>query len=237
MDKKTKIVPAEMEPGYARDEAKKIVADQLEEKGEKEYANLEGFDPSKLKVEPEIAQHYNLELNEFEVTHPVKGYHYLWGRIDYRSHMEVMSRAQRYLGTNVPGFELVDGPKDKFPECWHLRAEDGTRRIGDCQLYRVPEQVYRAISVKQQLSAAARNAGVAANVLARAARYPKYVRAMETEGDPIDALRERAHRHGGIPREQYDAAMIESLAFHEMDSDIREGNLHGIPLNKAIHKE
>lgn len=237
MEKAKKIIPAELPAGHAREEAKKIVADQLAEQIEHESGDGATFDPSVLEVENEIAQHYNMSLNEFEVMDPVEGYDYLWGRCDYRSHMEIMSRAQRYLGMGVRGYELVSGPKERFPECWDLKAPDGTRRIGDCQLYRVKREVHHAIEVKQALAAKARDLGVSQNVLARAAKYPKYVRATEVQGNPIDYLRNRAQAHGGIPREAFDREMVETLVIHQIAEDAKKGNIHGLPLNRAVPKE
>lgn len=236
MARPKKIIPAELPAGAPRNEAKAIVADQLAEQGEKEFANVTAFDPSKLEIENEIAQHYNTATNEFEVTDAVEGYCYLWGRRHPKSHAEIMSRVGRYLGNRIPGYELVSGPQEKFPECWQLRAEDGTRRIGDVQLYRVRKQVWDALQECYARDAKAREMGVSSGLMSRAARYPRYVRATETEGDPMEFLRDRARTRGGIPREAYDRAVIESLTVHKIAEDARTGNLHGIPLDRAIRK-
>lgn len=233
MPRKKKLIPAEMPAGAARNEAKAIVADQLAEQAEHEGANMESFDGSKVSmkaVENEIAQHFNFVTNEFEVTNARDGYCYLWGRIHPNSHAEILSRVGRYLGAGIPGYELVNGPEDKFPECWHLRTETGTRRIGDVQLYRVNARVWQALQDKMQLINRAREAGVSSSLLARAARYPRYVRAVETEGDPMEYMRDRARSRGGIPRSQYDAEVIKTLAVHKLVEDARDGKLYGMEM-------
>lgn len=233
-----KIIPANLPAGHSREEAKKAVADQQAEEIEKLSENMGGFDPSTVfEVENEIAQNYNLNTNEFEVVDAVEGYSYLWGRISYKSHNEIMSRAQRYLGNRVPGYELVSGPKAEFPECWNLRQADGTRRIGDVQLYRVRAEVYRAIRARQDLTAQARHLGIStAAIIAHAERYPRYVHVTETKGNPIDYIRERARSRGGIPREAFDREMVQSLAVHQMAEDAKAGNLHGLPMERAVRK-
>jgi len=244
-----RIIPADMPAGHSRDEAKRLVADQQAEAIEQMSGDNATFDPSILSLdslENEIASNYNTVTNEFEVTDAVEGYSYLWGRYeikgrpDYSSHFEIMSRAQRLLGGRVPGYELVNGPQERFPECWHLRAVDGTRRIGDCQLYRVRKQIAAAIEVKQQMVAKAKELGVGANVLAHAAqanRRRHYVEATVTDGNPINYIRERARSHGGIPREAFDREMITTLAEHKIAEDARTGNLYGIPVERAVPRK
>lgn len=245
IDKKERIIPAEIPAGHRREEAKKLVTDQQDEAIEQMAGDDAAFDPSVLDLDNcdnEILQNYNTATNEFEVVDARPEYAYLWGRYeikgrpDYSSHFEIMSRAQRLLGSRVPGYELVNGPRERFPECWHLRAADGTRRIGDCQLYRVRKEVARAIEVKQSMNAKAREMGVGAQVLAYAAKHSRYVHANLTDGNPIDYIRERARSHGGIPRETFDQQMIQTLAVHKIAEDARTGNLYGIPVERAVRK-
>lgn len=232
----TKINPSELPAGAARDEAKAIVKDQLEEEIDRRSQEGGAFDPAEFEIDNEIAQNYNFVTNEFEVIHPVAGYTYLWGRKDMRSHMEIMTRVQRYMGNNIKGYELVKGDRKDFPECWHLKSVDGTRVIGDCQLYRVPTPVYHELRRRQDLLAKARDMGVSAGALEYAARHPNYVHVHETDGDPIEAMRGRAQQHG-MSRAQYDREMAMSLAVHKMAEDARDGNLYGMPVEKAVPRK
>jgi hypothetical protein len=231
-----KTVPADMPAGHSRDEAMKVVADELAEQGEKEFADVTSYSPDKLEVDNEIAQHYDFATDEFTVTDKVSGYVYLWNPANMRAHMEVMSRAARLLrDTSVRGFELVKGPKETYPECLHLKEVDGTRKVGDCQLYRIKEHVWAALVATGRMAAKAQEIGISSSLLERAARAPGYTAAHVVEGDPRQFLAQRAQR-GGMPREQFVAEMVKTEAINEMARDMRSGNLHGMPVNKAVRR-
>jgi len=236
-----RVIPADMPAGYDRDEAKRKITDQHAEAIEQMSGDNATFDPGVFDIENEIAQHYNFETNEFEVIDAVEGYSYLWGlclgSFAYQSHAEIMGRAHRLLGPRAKGYELVCGPRETFPECWEMRHVDGTRRIGDVQLYRIRSEYARAIEVKRAMRAKARELGASSQLLAKAERYSKYAGAIEVEGDPHEYYRARAQNRGGIPRKAFDREMIMTLAEHKISEDARTGNLFGIPVTKAVPKK
>jgi len=225
-----KLIPANMPAGHAKDEAKKIVTDQLAEEMEAKEATAGAYDPNDLEIDNEIARNYNPMLGGFEVIGALPDYHYVWVRDDMRSVNELLTRASRYLGTRVPGYQIVRG---KDPECRNMLDAQSYRRNGDTILAKAPIETKEAIDACIDRQNRAREMGIAEGLLEAAERNPKYVRAYAVEGDPHDIFRDRARRGGADPA-RYEQEMLASMAIHNIGEDAKTGNIKGLPLGRAI---
>lgn len=152
------LIPKDLPPGHERDEARRIVADHLEERREteNEALGIESIDASKLNkpVDNEIARHVTLQgpqAGTIEIKNAQKGYRY--ALLPASDGFGMAARANiRTMHTEARrvGWEPVSGD---MPEATDLRGNDccsGTtlRGVGDTVLYRISE--YRAQQLEER---------------------------------------------------------------------------------------
>lgn len=123
--------------GHGRDEALKLRQVALEEEAEKLAEQMIiGEIPKKfMELDREIVRH----LDQLDVTDKRPDMHYYWAnfKAEHGHHIE---------RKKLVGFEVVSGTGEDCPEGHELVTEDGTRRIGDVLLMRVPKD--RALYLK-----------------------------------------------------------------------------------------
>lgn len=152
-----KNVPTLPPPGYFRQEELKRRLEQLERVAEKltSQGNIYKVDPSKLKEEPEILKHFDFVSQTFTVTNPRPGYAYFWER-NHPTAIALRQQQGRYFlgNAHLPTWEVVTscgcagdkhGSDCSAPEAQELKQADGTRRIGDVILMRIPLEAYELI--------------------------------------------------------------------------------------------
>lgn len=141
--------PRDMPAGDARREAMRQVADDLAEEAEARSAEGGAIDPRALRIENEIAQHFN----ELSVTGALPGYEYAWINFTHQGGKMVnMKLAHRVVvdGDLVPVWEVVQGDMKEALSQKGLMA-DTTRRLGDVLLMRAPRD--RAMAWRKMMTA------------------------------------------------------------------------------------
>lgn len=199
--------PAEPEqplppPGDARRETLSRRKDALEAEAERLNEATEGaaIDPKAFEIDPEIARH----VNPIRVSRPQPGYRYCWA--NYASQHGWQVRAKSTLGWEVVTGDMVEAREHK--------AVDGTRRIGDVLLMRIPETRFAALERREEQNRLRRHVAVDAEVREIAARHGINVRS-----DPNDPIFQRyMKRHGA-----------RALARERFTTMLREGTVPGMP--------
>lgn len=159
------VAPPLADPGYARDEQLKVRQDQLEETAQtmNDTSGVEAVDPFAIMADEELQA--LLAKDGSEVSGALPGYCYMWACIEYPS----SARGIAVLGLQAVGWQVVKGDD---PEAREYRTADGTRKLGDSLLLKIPTQRKRLLDLRiDQLNA-------------------------KHEGDTNDGLRERARKMG-----------------------------------------
>jgi len=141
-EKEPKIVHKEQSQPLppAGDERREVLRkreDNLQEQAEAmaETTDAYAMDPKALKVDRELAQHYDFDENTMlKITNRNPNRRYTWGNFSSQHGIDV----RRKMGM---GWKPVSGSD---PECSELKAADGTRTIGDVMLmWTTPENKAR----------------------------------------------------------------------------------------------
>ena len=117
--------------GWKRDEALKLRKVSLEEEAEwLAEQMIVGEIPDKFReLDREIVQ----KLDRLDVEDKRNDMHYVW--VNFQS-----DHGQHVERKKLLGYEVVSGAGDDCPEAQGLITEDGTRRIGDVLLMRIPKE-------------------------------------------------------------------------------------------------
>lgn len=194
-------------PGDERREVLKERTDALEEQGEK-LANemeMEAANPAAYRPDNDLQAMIDL-LDVEDADH--EHFHYCW--------VQTGLQGRNVRAKQVQGYEVVSGP---MVEAKSLKQADGSRRIGDTLLMRIPRERYRQLRVKAENRRLAREEGVSAKAFELARKYAHTGVQVYQEGEIPDHLlkqivkRQRAQeRAGGM-----------------MDNFIRDGRVPGMP--------
>lgn len=137
--------------GHARTEELKRRTDQLEAQAEVTHANVEAIDPDSMDVERELANQFNfLDVSKADHTKFV----YKW--VNFVNNGGIMMRQSI---APPERWQIVNGD---MPEAKELASVDGTRKLGDVMLVRMPIARYRMLE-KVRSDASARQQQAAAN--------------------------------------------------------------------------
>ena len=204
------------EAGYKRDEELARRKDTLEEKIESpETPEVYPIDPKALEEDREIL-YKSIDQQMIEVTNKVDGYVYAWVYYGQNS--------QQVWAKRALGWRVVTGPD---PECIEHKEADGTRRIGDTLLMRVPYERWLqleedAVRRKQQqydgigsrlleLAEKGRSHGLKVHKDLSTVPHP-------TGGTLMDVVEKRSGAH--------------DTALKHIDKKLREGDVPGVPAPK-----
>ncbi len=125
-------------PGDERREKLAQREDALEKKAEELSEKMEAYslDPSKLKVENELAQHFDFSLKTMlKVTNAKPDRAYCWANHSAQHGFDVTAKMSI-------GWQVVKG---NDPECEEHKGTDTTRRIGDLILMWMPKDRYERL--------------------------------------------------------------------------------------------
>lgn len=196
-------------PGYKRDEELARRQDELDERMD-EAPEVYPIDESAFEEDRDIL--YELERDMLEVSNPVPGYTYCWA---YYGQNGQMVWAKKALGWRV----VSAGDK----ECEEHKEADGTRRIGDVLLMKIPTERYKLILESQRRRREAQQIGVSADVIAYAQKHGLKVHedlsTVKVGANTLmDVMQRKADRQTGAKR----------VATQYLDKKLREGNVPGV---------
>jgi len=211
----TTVIPAgeaELPPaGHQRDEALAERKDVLEEKADVLASTLETerIDPSKLKVENEIAQHFDPATTMLHVSNADSVFMYCW--VFSGMHGLMITQKQ------IEGWEVVQGESEEALEHKGIGA-DTTRRVGDTLLMRIPKDKFFVIEKRRKEQAARHNREATsfsdnAERLAQKHNIPIY-----HEGEVDERTMNRMAQ----------AASARKLAGNKVNNLIRQGRMPGV---------
>ena len=208
------MAQADLEPaGYKRDEQLARRKDDLEQRIEEKESEgvVHRMDPDAFKEDREIL-YKSIDQKMIEVTDAQPNYVYCW---TYYGGNSAMVWAKKALG-----WEVVSGD---MPECRGNLEADGTRRIGDTLLMRIPREGYEQLRARQELAAARQHDAV---------------------GSRLKELGERARGYGLKVHEDLSTVQVgpntlmdvvekrsaaEKVAMKHIDKKLREGTVPGVP--------
>jgi len=129
--------------GYERDEVLAERKDNLEQAAEEVASTLEteSINPAKLKVENEIAQHFDPATTMLQVSNADPCFMYCW---TFSGMHGLMITAKQ-----IEGWEVVQGESEEALEHQGIGA-DTTRRVGDTLLMRIPKDKFLVIDRRRK---------------------------------------------------------------------------------------
>lgn len=145
--------------GHARNEELKRRTDRLEEQAAHELQNVESIDPTAMEIERELAGHFN----ELEVQNADPAFVYKW--VNFVSNNGI---ALRQATAPPERWEIVTGT---MKEAEDLKAIDGTRKLGDVLLLRMPRKRYEILEKVRADKAALQQQGYENNLLETGRRH------------------------------------------------------------------
>jgi len=209
------------------DERKEVLAerqDKLEEKAET-LANeqeLHAIDPSAMEIEPELARGFDpATMSIMNVTNKQPGWVYSWQNHQSQSGLQVMMK-------KYDGWIVVSGPD---PEAIEHKIADGTRRIADVLLMRIPEERKKALDARDQLKRERTEKGVAADLEHMGRKYrDRGLKVHTPEMSTEEGSRHRSRgfaesRQAGDPRQN----MVVKEATRALGEKMRE-EVPGLPI-------
>lgn len=196
--------------GHKRREALKKRAERLEQVADAVVNAVDApvykVDPKLLKEDPEILKHFNPQMNAFEVSNPKPGYAYYW---ECYTVPQALTRkrgeVRLLLGPSYhgPGWEVVGacscvgnkhGNDCPFPEAQELKQADGTRKIGDVMLLRIPLDTYIEMQKRVLLMVRFKEMNISETFTEFVDKYGGRVRTIRGSRDPRQLYAEMAHR-------------------------------------------
>lgn len=148
--------PSDLPPaGHERDELLRLRQDELEAKIDalSNHLDLASIDPKVFKKDREI-QHEIRNTDGLQVEGALETHMYSWVNYNTQHGLKVWQK-------KAIGWEVVSSD---MPECKNLAREDGTRRIGDVLLMRIPKDLHLALEMKAAEVRRAREFGVDAEL-------------------------------------------------------------------------
>lgn len=223
------IVPKDLPAGHDRDEARKMVADHLEERAETEAADLgiEAIDASKLKQKDnEIQRHIvrkGPQSGTIPVENPQRGYRYMRHSVIGAFEDNSARAAVRLSLENAKswGYEFVKGddPEDSRFDGNDCAAGTSMRGIADTLLMRISEENYQRM-MQYDANRRFRQGQVEERlaVIGQQVGLPTHVSAGDFSKDPY-----MSQMFGK------DKAAAEVYRSNFNEGDMRRGSIPGIP--------
>lgn len=194
---------AELPPaGFARNEELAQRKDDLQEALETKTPEAYTIDPKAVDIEREIA--YHLNHNELEVLGQQEGFRYCWTNYQNQTGKAVMEK-KRW------GWVVVSG---NDPEAQELKAVDGTRRLGDVLLMRIPEDKALVLDAMDAYRRQRQQDGVVGGIRQQAEKTGGAIILHEN-----DQMTEIAARR----------AALHQQAYKGIDKMLRDGSVPGLP--------
>jgi hypothetical protein len=199
-------------PGFARDEELARRKDALEERIEDPSTpEIYPVDPGILEEDREIL-HKSFDQQMLEISNKQPGYMYCWTYYGLNGHMVY---AKKSLGWRVV--------TASDPECSEHKEADGTRRIGDVLLMRIPIERFNQIEEEQAKRRQAQELGVHSRLseLADKARSHgiKIHQDLSTVKVGPDTLMDVVEKRSGA----------KEAALKTIDKKLRDGSVPGMP--------
>lgn len=135
------------DPGFTRDEQLKARQDQLEETAQvlSDDSGVNAVDPFAMMADEELQA--LLAKDGSEVSNMQAGFSYMWACIEYPS----SARGIAVLSLQAVGWQVVKGTDKEAEE---YRTADGTRKLGDSILLKIPTNRKRLLDIRiEQLNA------------------------------------------------------------------------------------
>jgi hypothetical protein len=196
--------------GHQRDEELKRRTDALEAKAAETHAEVQTINPDVMDVERELAGHFN----SLDITNKDARYVYKW--VNFVSNGGIMLRQ---AVAPPERWEVVTGDAKEAAE---LRQVDGTRKLGDVMLVRMPKERYAILEKVQAQKAARQHEGLEANIREVAAKRGKgKIRVYNNDDMPENVRRAIEHPSPGA----VDAMRGAMAAQDKFDSALRDGSL------------
>jgi hypothetical protein len=211
-------------PGDERREVLSRRRDELEEASERLSSEQEVFaiDPKALTVDRELAHNYNpATLSIMNVTSPQPGYEYCWANAVSQSGLQVMMK-------KYDGWKVVSGSD---PENMEHKHTDGTRRIADTLLMRIPLERKKALDERDEVMRKRVQSGVSAELEELGRKYHGRgirVHTPNESTDPDSRYRDRGFSEQHLssdPRRR----LVEKEAARQIGELSRE-KIPGVPL-------
>ena len=190
-------------PGDERREVLKERAEVLSQAAESQPVEGGRIDPKRLRVENELAQHFN----ELEVTEKQPEFEYCWVQAGFHG---------RYIKfKSTEGWEVVQGD---MPEARELKGMgmDTTRRLGDVILMRMQKDRYLALKRRREAHQRAVETGITTELEELGAKYRDSGLLVHTK--PDDQLLKR----------MASGAAARQMAGQRFDTMIRTGTVPGV---------
>jgi hypothetical protein len=198
-------------PGYQRDEALARRSDDLAERAETEGPEVYGIDPNKVAPDREIL-YKSIDQQMVEVSNKQPGWMYAWIYYGLNGQMIWAKKAL--------GWQVVTG-SDK--ECSEYKEADGTRRIGDTLLMKIPKERWleleeraakrrdeQYLGIKARLQELSEKSGI---------KVHEDISKVDIGGRNLaDVMERKAH--------------AQELATQHIDKKLREGDIPGMPSPK-----
>lgn len=198
-------------PGYKRDEEMARRDDALAEAADELSSSLEveAIDPEKLRVENEIAQHFDPATTMLNVSNIDEAFMYCW----VYSGMHGLMVTQK----QIEGWVVVQGDDDEALEHKGIGA-DTTRRVGDTLLMKIPKDRFLVLEKRRREQANRFNQqqtslSEKAENLARKFNIPIY------NADEVDAR---------TLKRMMNTAQARKTAGKNVDKLIRQGRMPGV---------
>ena len=125
-------------PGDERREVLRERQDTLEEAAQQiaDDRGIGAIDPNAFKIDRELAQKFDVgRMSMLTVTNPQPGWEYAWANFVNQAGLQVIAK-------KALGWIVVSGAD---PECIEHKGTDGTRRVGDVLLLKIPEAKKRQL--------------------------------------------------------------------------------------------
>lgn len=148
-------------PGDARREHLSRVKDDLDKRIDAAPERYR-IDPAAIAPDREIL-HRSIDQQMVHVTNRQPGYVYSWVYYGQNSHMVWAKRAL--------GWHVVSGSD---PECREHVEADGTRKIGDTLLMRIPESRYAELKAREDRARTAQQSGIGSRLYELGERARSY---------------------------------------------------------------
>lgn len=205
--------PADLPAGDERRDAERSATDQLAQAAEQRQVDGGTIDPQALKIDNEIAQHFN----ELEVTNAQPEYAYCWVNAGHAGRFikAKLSERVRLGDTIVPVWEVVQGDMPEAPELRGMMA-DTTRRLGDVILMRAKLDAYLRVKQLREARARAMFTGTTTELeeLGRQYRHRGVVIRTDFGADQLEQMGRRA--------------LLQQQAHQMVDRMMRTGTVPGL---------
>jgi len=198
-------------PGYRRDEELARRSDELAERAETEGPEVYAIDPKAVAPDREIL-HRSIDQQMIHVSHRDPAYEYAWIYYGLNGQMIWAKKAL--------GWRVVTG-SDK--ECAEYKEADGTRRIGDTLLMKIPKERYAELEEMAQKRRDEQYLGIKARLQELS----------EKSGIKVhEDLADVSIGGRSLADVMENKAAARDVAMQHIDKKLRDGDVPGIPSPK-----